>query len=282
MDKRMRRDTAARMQVGGDNQTGGIQSLARGLRMLRCFDVETPAWSLSDLSRHLGLNRGTIHRFLKTLEAEQFLTLDPTTEKYYLGPGAFRLGCVSGLTSELRRIARPHMEHLALECSEAVGLAVWAGDAAMLVDLAFAPRYYQPMTRIGQLFHDYRSAHNRVFLAFMQKARRDQLLARAKAESPASANIDFDQLAVELDRAAVEGVTYDLAGSNPELCVVGAPIRDATGQVRASMVVVSPTERFDRDQLGSRVTALKKTANKVSLELGCVDKSFPEPQLEGT
>src|SRR5665647_769260 len=114
-----------------ENSPGNVRSFARGLRILRCFEVETPAWTLSDLARYLNLNRGTVHRFLKTLETEGFLTYEPETRKFYLGTAAFRLGQVANMNSELIRVARPHMESVALRSSEAVSLGAWTGDGVV-------------------------------------------------------------------------------------------------------------------------------------------------------
>jgi IclR family pca regulon transcriptional regulator len=53
-----------------DSENGyAIRSLARGLAVLRCFDMEHPEWSLGDVARATKLNKVTVFRVIKTLQA---------------------------------------------------------------------------------------------------------------------------------------------------------------------------------------------------------------------
>ncbi len=45
-----------------------MQSLARGLSVIRAFDAEHPELTLSDVARRAGITRAAARRFLLTLE----------------------------------------------------------------------------------------------------------------------------------------------------------------------------------------------------------------------
>src|SRR5512146_878621 len=128
------RDTAVALADGDETPTTeseasySVRSLARGLSILRSFTVERPEWGVTELSRHLGLNKATIFRLVKTLEAEGFLSPDPSSGKYYVGTALLRVAYVGLSRSELERAAHPYMERLASETGESVDLPVWAAD----------------------------------------------------------------------------------------------------------------------------------------------------------
>jgi IclR family transcriptional regulator, pca regulon regulatory protein len=44
-----------------------VQSLRRGLEVIRAFDAEAPELTLSDVARRTGLSRAAARRFLLTL-----------------------------------------------------------------------------------------------------------------------------------------------------------------------------------------------------------------------
>jgi DNA-binding IclR family transcriptional regulator len=52
------------------------------------------------------------------------------------------------------------------------------------------------------------------------------------------------------------------------MCAVGAPVFDAGGQVRASLAVVAPVERFGPTEQTTYAAAVKNTAAEISAELG--------------
>jgi len=80
-----------------------VRSLTRGLRILSCFAVEHPEWGVSDLSRQLSLDKATVFRLVKTLEAAGFLVSDRGNGKYRVGPALLRIAYVGVLQSELLR-----------------------------------------------------------------------------------------------------------------------------------------------------------------------------------
>jgi len=56
------------------DETYAVRSLSRALRILLCFDVVHPEWPLAELAKATGLNKTTVYRLLKTMEASRCLT----------------------------------------------------------------------------------------------------------------------------------------------------------------------------------------------------------------
>jgi len=260
-------DEAASIEVEPEGSYS-VRSLARGLSILRCFTVEHPEWGVTELSKHLALNKATTFRLVKTLEAEGFLTADPSTGKYCVGPALLRVAYVGMSRSELERVALPHMQRLASETGESVDLAVWTQEGVLFVAQVRTPRPFRPVSRVGRLFADLCNAHSKVFLAFMSEEERSTALTRLPSSLTPFSITDPDRLAQEIQRVAAEGVGYDFQEHTLGVCGVAAPIRDPTGRARASLSIVAPVARFGPIEVPRLTEAVKEAASAISRELG--------------
>jgi IclR family transcriptional regulator, pca regulon regulatory protein len=99
-----------------------VQSLERGLAVLRTFDNENRSQTLSDTARLTGLTRASARRFLHTLEALGYVSFDG---KYFeLTPKVLDLGYAYVSSLNISDIAEPFMEALSDELHESVSVAV--------------------------------------------------------------------------------------------------------------------------------------------------------------
>ena len=87
-----------------------VQSLERGLAVIRAFDGEHPALTLSEVSRRTGLSRATARRFLLTLVELGYVHTDG--REFSLRPSVLDLGFAYLSSMGLPEVALPHMEAL--------------------------------------------------------------------------------------------------------------------------------------------------------------------------
>ena len=86
-----------------------IQSVQRAIDILNCFDAQTPALSLGEISARLQLNKATVHGLLNTLHNNGYVCQNSRGE-YLLGSALFSKASLAGSTagSKLRdAIAQP-------------------------------------------------------------------------------------------------------------------------------------------------------------------------------
>lgn len=97
-------------------------------------------FTLSELARELDLNKATAHGMLTTLADAGYLTRDPATKTYGLGPGLIALGNAALASTPAARLAQPHMTALSqefdLECVASAAIA----DEIVILARAGAPR----------------------------------------------------------------------------------------------------------------------------------------------
>lgn len=252
-----------------DSSNGSlVQSVQRALRIVRLFDSGHSEWSGSELTRRSGLRRTTAFRLIKTLEAEEVLALNPATGKYYLGPAVYQFAYVWIAQASLARIAASHLERLADATDESVGLTVWSGDGPLCVAHSPSPRPFRFLMYVGQVFTDLANAHTKVLLAFGPEERQGKALSRPLPALTAFTITDRDRYLDELRRVAAEGVAHDLQEQQRGVCALAVPVRDFSGEVRASLSVVVSEVRYGPAEDRRYTQALKQVAAALSYDLG--------------
>jgi DNA-binding IclR family transcriptional regulator len=109
-------------------ETPGAQTLRRGLAILKLLARYQPTGlRMSDIGRRMGLSKATAVRLTRTLVEEKFVTQDPGTRNYRLGPESFAVGLAAEPAYALQRLAAPVLRALALETGDWVFFSVRQG-----------------------------------------------------------------------------------------------------------------------------------------------------------
>lgn len=159
--------------TGSDVQL--VQSLSRGLAVIRAFDGERPRQSLAQVAEATGLPRATVRRFLHTLVAEGYAASNGSV--FWLTPKTLELGYsyLSGLG--LPAIAQPHLDALSRTLNESCSLTVLDTSDVVYVARAAANRIMSVNITIGTRFPAYATSMGRVLLAGLPPAALDAYLA---------------------------------------------------------------------------------------------------------
>jgi DNA-binding IclR family transcriptional regulator len=245
---------------------GGVRALERGLQLIKCFDIQHPSWRIADLAREVNLHKATARRLVKTLESESFLVLDPDSGEYRLGSALLPVSYVVRSHNELVRAAHPFLEQLAARTEETVGLAVWTSRGIMHVDHVSTVHFFKPVLIAGNVSTTYGTTHSKILLAFGPEERLSKLSFGDRTASLTLA--EAARLHEELQKVRESGIAYDVEERARGVCAVGAPIRDGSGEVVASLSVVVPADRFGPTERESATDAIRETALAISQELG--------------
>jgi IclR family pca regulon transcriptional regulator len=93
-----------------------VQSLERGLAVIRAFDAEHRDLTLSEVARATGLTRAAARRFLLTLVALGYVHFDGG--RFSLRPRVLELGFAYLSSLSLPEVAQPYMEELVATINE--------------------------------------------------------------------------------------------------------------------------------------------------------------------
>jgi len=244
------------------------RTLERGLSILDCFDLDHPYWTLSDVCKQTGLAKATAFRLLKTLENFRYVTFGPAANRYCLGPSMAKSAYLMLSHSELVRVAHPVLEALSEATTETAVVTAWLEQQALVLDVVLTPRPFRPYVRPGHIFRGPQNANVQVFLAYLPSDEVRAFITRAEKSSSSPEGGNLQKFEERLSDVRIRGLAYDLEEQTEGISAAAAPVFDASAQVRASLGVIAPAERFSAADIVNYDVHLKRAASILSRELG--------------
>lgn len=241
-----------------------VQSLARGLAVIKAFDADNPRLTLSDVARATGLTRATARRFLLTLTELGYVRTDGS--HFWLTPRVLELGYSYLSALSLPEVARPHLEALAGRVHESTSVSVLDGDDVVYVARVPVNRIMTVTITLGTRFPAYATSMGRVLLAGLPDRDLDGYLARAEF-APITGNTVRTVAQLRAELAEVRRNGYCIVDQELEegLRSLAAPIRDASGAVVAAVNISTHAARYPLDTLrDTLIPALVATADAIS------------------
>src|ERR1700722_598185 len=225
-----------------------VQSLERGLAVIRAFGPDREHLSLSEVAEATGLTRAAARRFLLTLLQLGYVRSDG--RKSSLRPRVLELGYayLSGLS--LPDVAAPHMEELVARLHESSSISVLDGQHIVYVVRVPTKRIMTVAISVGTRFPAYATSMGRVLLASLPPAAFEQYLAEAVLE-PLTARTVTDKARLREIIAEVAGQGYAIVDQELEegLRAVAAPIRGAQDTGTAAINISAHASRVSVDEL---------------------------------
>jgi IclR family pca regulon transcriptional regulator len=245
-----------------------VQSLERGLAVIRAFGADDPELTLSDVARRTGLTRAAARRFLLTLTDLGYVRSDG--KQFALTPRVLELGYAFLSSLSLPEIAEPHLERLAAEVRESSSVSVLDGDEIVYVGRVPTSRIMRVAINVGTRFPAYATSMGRVLLAALPDDALDAYLARAEIRPLTPRAIaNAEDLRTELDAIREQG-GWALVDQELEegLRSIAAPIRDGGGRVVAAVNVSAHASRASRETIErDLLPPLLDTAARIEADL---------------
>ncbi|MGC5171929.1 IclR family transcriptional regulator domain-containing protein [Microbacterium sp. DT81.1] len=245
-----------------------VQSLARGLAVIRAFDAEHPELTLSDVARRTGLTRAAARRFLLTLETLGYVRSD--ARAFALTPRVLELGFSYLSALSLPGIVQPHLEALSREVGESVSAAVLDGPDIVYVARVPTRRIMSVRITIGTRFPAYATSMGRVLLASLASGEVDAAASTLPALTERTVT-EPAALRAELARVSDQGWALVDGELEPGLRSIAAPLHARDGAVVAAINVSTSSTRDSVEHLlEAYLPLLLRTAQAIDAELRLV------------
>jgi IclR family pca regulon transcriptional regulator len=250
-----------------DRETDFVQSLQRGLAVIRAFDADNPTLTLSDVARSTGLARAAARRFLLTLVDLGYIRVDG--RQFRLSPQVLELGRAYLSSLRIPQIALPHLRDMTDALRESSSLAVLDGTDIVYVAHAPAKRILSITIDIGTRDPAFATSLGRVLLAGQDDDWLDHYLATVELPTLTPRTINTpDKLRTELMRIRRQGFALVDQELEEGLRSVAAPIRDRAGRVVASLNISSHAARTSLESIRrTLVPPLLATAARISADI---------------
>jgi IclR family transcriptional regulator, pca regulon regulatory protein len=252
---------------GGGRNSDFVQSLDRGLAVIRAFGPDRDRLSLSEVARATGLTRAATRRFLLTLVKLGYMRNDG--REFSLRPRVLELGYayLSGLA--MPEIAAPHLEELVGRVRESSSISVLDGHHIVYVARVPTKRIMTVAISVGTRFPAYATSMGRVLLAGMSSGDFDQYLAEAEFEPITARTVTEPDRLREIVRE-VARLGYAIVDQELEegLRAIAVPIRGSGDAVTAAINVSAHASRVSMAVMRAELLpALLATAGRIEADL---------------
>ena len=239
------------------------RSLARALDILELCSLNGSGYTLTQLSQHLGIAKGSISPLLHTLR----------DRGYRIGRMAFRIGnTYLDEASALREIYRL-MHDIVSVCHETCHLGSLKNGDVYYLKKVETPLRSRTVTVEGRSLPAYATGVGKALLADYQLPQLKALYYDGLYPLTEHTITDFRLLADQLAEIRASGFAYECEESTRGIRCIGVPLRKS-GKVVAALSVAFPLERYSDAAAASARQALDEARRQIERMLCSVELQF--------
>lgn len=224
-----------------------VESIDRALRALGALSAVGPnGKSLRDLATELEVNKTTLHRILAALRFRDFVSQDPRTGNYVLGPAAIRVGDGFLTDKSLPALLHRALVALSTDVGELVHLGSLSGAYVVYLDKVEPDRAIRVWSSIGQSMPAVTTAMGRALLSALDTDR--GLLDNYLKAVVHRVDIDPDHVWQAIEQARSRGYATEEQENELGISCIGIPVL-WFGRPVAAISVTAPVERMTPERI---------------------------------
>jgi DNA-binding IclR family transcriptional regulator len=225
-DKIVQPDYSEGIQIKTEDEDPRFNNaLARGLAILRAFQIDLKLLGNLEIAELTGLAKSTVSRLTFTLTQLGYLHYRPEFGKYELAAGVIALAYPYLASQTVPPVARPLMVELALKTKTNVGLGVHEGLSVLYLEYALGEADPNRLQRPGFRVPLVRTAMGRACIAAMRPEARQQFYLELREHYKR----EWSRLYDELEDAAAQVQTRGF-------CIAAGTFRPTTNSVAVPFV----------------------------------------------
>lgn len=262
-------------KTANDKKTPILKSFEKGLEVLSCFKHDSSSYTLNELATMLDMSKGTIHRILVTAEKNGFVEQDPETRRYRLGLKMFELGSVVERRMDLRAESLPVLKKLSEITGQTSYILIKSGYEAIGIERVEGHNYLRMLfLEVGKRMPLHLGGGPKVLLAYMTDEEIEDFIENAPMKAWTDNTIvERKKLWDEIQAIRKTGISLSMEDVTIGAAAVGAPIRNASGEVIAAVSIAGAKVYYEEDeQLQIFIEATGDAAEEISKRLGYIMK----------
>lgn len=245
-----------------------VQVLDRTFRILDALAAADAPLGATEVSSRLRLHKSTIHRLLVVLEQQRFIRRT-SDGRYSLGTKLIEMGSRAMDQLDLGEHAIPYLRRLAEQTGETAHISVLSGTE--MTSIAHVPGRWTLTTpsTVGRRTQIYCTSMGKALLAFLPDERIELLMRQLEMVARTRRTLTSPSgLRAELARVRRRGYAIDNEEAEEGLRCIGAPVRDYTGGVVASLSIAGPIFRVRKNRIADLSRMVMQAADDLSAALG--------------
>lgn len=231
-----------------DSDRDFVQSLERGLEVVRSFNEDHPRQTLSEVALSTGYSRAACRRLLHTLITLGYVGVD--NRKFFLQPRVLEIGYSFLSSLPFRTIVEPFIEDLSDKVKESVSVSVLDGADIVFVSRVATSRIMTLSLSVGSRLPAYCTSTGRVLLADMTVVEQRRHLSQAPIVALTKFTLRTEkEILAELEKVAKRGWALNDQELEIGLRSIAAPVRDSAGRTVAALNISTPVGRTNLKQV---------------------------------
>ncbi len=245
------------------------QSLAKGLLVLRAFDLAHKTLTLGEIARLAGISKGSAQRAVHTLEILGYVGRDECSRRFRLLPKVVELGFNYLASHSLVRLAHPYLAQLAQSSGETASLTEPVNGHMLYVSQIMTTQSIPVLTPVGMRIPMYCTSSGRAYLGCLSDAEARRILEASVREQRTPSTLTAVQdILRTLHVSRRLGYAVNCEELFPGDMGIAAPIIDCFGQAVGAVHLSPPTSRWRLEEATSRLAPLvRECARSISESL---------------
>ena len=252
------------------NETNLVQSVDRALRIIE-FLAENPTGAgITEISKSLGLSKGTVHRLISTLKERDFAYQSSNTELYRLSYKILYLyNCISN-NIDMFKVSRPIIRKFADKVDATVHLATLDEKRSNIVYIdRIEPMNSQKLfvmsSRVGKKAPCYCTAAGKMLLSQYSDDEIRDIMKGEEYKTYTDKTIkNIDEFLEEIHKVRKQGYALDENEYDHGIICISIPIYNSNGKIYFTMSVTDLILYTKVEELINLKDQLDEVSRKVS------------------
>lgn len=252
------------------NETNLVQSVDRALRIIE-FLAENPTGAgITEISKSLGLSKGTVHRLISTLKERDFAYQSSNTELYRLSYKILYLyNCISN-NIDMFKVSRPIIRKFADKVDATVHLATLDEKRSNIVYIdriepMNSQKPFVMSSRVGKKAPCYCTAAGKILLSQYSDDEIRDILNGEEYKTYTDKTIkNIDEFLEEIHKVRKQGYALDENEYDHGIICISIPIYNSNGKIDFAMSVTGLILYTKVEELIDLKDQLDEVSRKVS------------------
>lgn len=244
-------------------------TVTKALSLLTLFDHIRTEIGLSDLTRLSGMNKATVHRMLRELQAGGFVEQTGGDRAYRLGPEVLRLAALREAAVPILSVSRALLDDLCAATGETAHVSLVQGEQLQTLTHAYSPRHAtRVMMDDAEVISFHGTGSGLAILAFADDAFVARILAQPLIAHTRQTVTDPARIRAALRAVQATGLAESVGGYEADVHSHAAPIFGADQRPVGALAVAAPVSRMNAAQRRIIRAELKPAALALTRRIG--------------
>jgi len=244
-----------------------LSSLRTALRLLGLFTIDRPELNISKMAELLEVGVSTAYRLAGTLVEEGYMVKDPQSKMYRLAASLMGMGHIIVSRTELCAVSAGALTRLVERSGETGHIAVVQDFQVIYLNKIDGAHPVYLMSHAGRKLPVHCTSSGQAIVAFWPEEEIERLIARGLTPSTRNTITDSARFREKLRHIRREGYALSVEELHEGVSSIAAPVRDANGEVVASVSIAGPSRRINRMAIPRLARLVMEAAAEVSARL---------------